>query len=144
MIASSHIRKAIYAALNGAVTHNSAPVPVYENEATEQPYQIIIGEYTDSDASNKDTLAVSAKQVVEVVAIQKDSTRKAVDTIGNAVMGILKPSPATSGIASGADFQVFVQGMPSTNYLTEDTGSGYVVRLILRFNLFINQISYNS
>lgn len=135
----SYLRQAIATTLSG-ITYSGNAVPVYENESVSgTDYQIVIGEYSDTDASNKDTFAASAQQVIEVVAEQSTAARKYVDAIGDLVMNAIKPTTRSEGIAENADWQIFTHGRPSVNYLTEDTQAGYIVRLIMRFEILLIQ-----
>jgi hypothetical protein len=138
---ATYLRKAMFTALNGAVTYSGNPVPIYENEGdSSATYQVIIRDYSDADSSNKRTFVSSATQVIEMVARQNDSTRKAVDEIGAIVGGILQPSRQSTGIADSTDFELMIKGKPSINYLMEDAGSGVkIVRLLFRYSLLITE-----
>jgi hypothetical protein len=111
----------------------------YENEGEVLPRQIIIGEYSDADRSNKNDFGSNSTQVIEVVCEQNDAVRKYADEIGELVSNLIHPN-TTSALLNGSDFSVMVVGKPSINYITENSGSGTkIVRLILRYSLLINE-----
>jgi hypothetical protein len=134
-----YLRRTILALLDGNVSYDGAGVDVVESGSGGEGigYQIFIGEYSDADSSNKHTFGANATQVIEVVAEQYDSLKKAVDAIGELVMNLIHPTTQSS-LLSGTDFKVIVVGRPSINHLVEDSGSGTkIVRLLLRYNLLI-------
>lgn len=135
-----YLRRTLFALLNGNVTYDSNVIPVYENdEDHDDALQIVIGEYSDADMSNKDNFQARGSQVLEVVSFQTTGAKKVVDAVGELVMDEIHPT-TKSDTLSGVDFQVMIQGKPSQNHLIEDSGNGIkIVRLILRFNLLINQ-----
>jgi hypothetical protein len=134
-----YLRRKILALLDGNVSYDGADVDVVESGSGSEGigYQIFIGEYSDADSSNKHTFGANATQVIEAVSEQNDSTKKAVDAIGELVMNLIHPT-TQSDLLSGTDFKVIVVGRPSINHLVEDSGSGTtIVRLLLRYNLLI-------
>lgn len=135
-----YLRRTLFTLLNGNISYNSATIPVYENdEDHDDALQIVIGEYSDADMSNKENFQARGSQVVEVVSFQTTGAKKTVDAVGELVMDEIHPTTKSS-VLSGTDFQVLIQGKPSQNYLIEDDGSGQkIVRLIMRFNLLINE-----
>jgi hypothetical protein len=142
-----YLSQKLFTLLNGNVIYDDSEgynraVPVVEagSGATSEQYQIIIADYSDADRSNKHEFAGNASQLIEIVSERsEDSSRIHVDTIGEAVTNLIHPT-VTSNILSNTDFSICVQGRPSVNYLTEDSGSGtQIVRLLLRYNLLINE-----
>lgn len=134
-----YLRQKLFALLDGNVSYDGNQVEVVEaGSGTEgMRHQIFIGEYSDSDRSNKNTFAANATQLIEVMAEQSDSTKKAVDAIGELVNDIIMPSPASANL-NGNDFMIVVS-RPSISHIVEDSGSGTkLVRLLLRYPLFIN------
>lgn len=134
------IRKRIYELLNGTISYGSQPVPVYEGEDSPVlPYKILIGDYTDADASNKNKFGALATQTIEVVAEQPTGIKKNVDAIGKLVGELIHPTNR-SQLLSIPELTVIVLGKPNTSHLIEDSGEGQmIVRLILRYNLLINE-----
>jgi hypothetical protein len=141
-----HIRKAIYAALLGNTTYNdgegyNTTVPVYENQGTEEQYQILIGEYSDADRSTKNNFGATGRQVIEIVSERQDSVRKHVDAIGDIVMSVLKPTIRDTEVLSDSEFQIMIKGKPDLRHLTEDSGEGSkIVRLLITMNLLTTEI----
>lgn len=133
-----YLRRTLFALLSDNVTYNSAIVPVFENdEAHDDLLQIVIGEYSDADSSNKENFQARGNQVIEVVSFQSTGAKKVVDAVGELVMNLIKPT-TKSEVLSGTDFQVLTFGKPSQNHLIEtDDAGGKIVRLILRYNFLI-------
>jgi hypothetical protein len=134
-----YLRQKIGDVLDTNVVYNSAVIPVYGNdEDHDDPLQIVIGEYSDADASNKENFQARGSQVIEVISFQSTGAKKTVDAVGELVMDLIHPT-TKSEVLSGGDFQVLVVGKPSQNHLIEqDASDGKIVRLILRYNLLIN------
>jgi hypothetical protein len=144
-IITRYLRPKLYTLLSGNVSFNDSKgynqiVDVYENEGVfGLRYQILIRDYSDADRSNKHEFGSNASQLIEIVAEQNDAVRKYVDIIGELVTNLIHPTVG-SNLLSNTDFSILVQGRPSMNYLTEDSGSGTkIVRLLLRYNLLINE-----
>jgi hypothetical protein len=132
-----YLRRTLFSLLDGNVTYETAVVPVYEGEGEVLPRQIIIGDYSDGDRSNKHGFEVNASQLVEVICEQSTGIKKHVDAIGEIVANLIHPT-TQSNLLSGTDFNVCVQGRPSIHHLIENSGSGTkIVRLLLRYNLLI-------
>lgn len=134
-----YLRQKIGDVLDTNVVYNSAVIPVYGNdEDHDDPLQIVIGEYSDADASNKENFQCRGSQVIEVISFQSTGAKKTVDAVGELAMDLIHPT-TKSEVLSGTDFQVLVVGKPSQNHLIEqDASGGKIVRLILRYNLLIN------
>jgi hypothetical protein len=139
-----YLRRTLFSLLDGNVTYNdgegfNGTVEVVESGSgtTGLKYQIFIGDYSDSDRSNKHTFGANASQLVEVVAEQNDENKKYVDAIGELVNDLILPTTQTKNL-NGSDFQVIVN-RPSINHIIENSGDGTkIVRLLLRYNLFIS------
>lgn len=135
---ASYMAVKLYDVLNTNVVYNSVAVPVFSNDQEHNDeLQVVIGEYSDTDSSNKDTFQGTGSQVIEVVSVQHTGSKKVVDEVGELVMNEIKPTPKSS-LLNSSSFQVFIQGRPSINHLIESSGSGRkIVRLILRYNFLI-------
>jgi hypothetical protein len=133
-----YMQKKLFDLLSGNVSYEAATVPVFSNdEMHDEPLQVVIAEYSDTDASNKHTFQGSGSQVIEVVALEKTAMRRKVDEVGELVMNLIKPTTQSS-LLNSPDFQVFIEGRPSINHIIEPSGDGdKIVRLILRYNFLI-------
>lgn len=133
-----YLQKKLFDLLNGNVTYNAGSVPVFSNDQLhDDNLQVVIAEYSDTDASNKNAFQGSGSQIIEVVSIQKSAGRKLVDEVGEVVMNLIKPTPKSS-LLNSSDFQVFIEGRPGINHIIEASGDGdKIVRLILRYNFLI-------
>lgn len=133
-----YLRQTINTLLKNAITYDGAAVPVYESEGSaSDKVQIIIGEYSDADNSNKKTYGATARQVIQIVSQQPKTTRKIVDLVGEQVDDILMPTQTAEEL-SGDVWQVIMNGKSNVTYLDEVSGSGSKIsRLILTYNLLI-------
>lgn len=142
-IPSSYLRQKLVTLLTG-ITYDdgegfNALVPVVSTEGAESKYQIFIGDYSDSNRSNKQNFGSNATQVIEVIGEDITARKKHVDAIGELVGNLIHPTMG-SNLLSNTDFSILVVGKPSQNHLTEDSGSGTkIVRLLLRYSLLVNE-----
>ena len=135
------IRKRLMVLLDDNISYEGQNVPVYEGEDSPVlPYKILIGSYTDADASNKNRFGTRARQVVEVVGEQSTGIKKHVDAIGKDVVTAVHPTNRSQLLAT-AELTVIVLGKPATSHLIEESGDGKkIVRLLLAFDLLIYEI----
>jgi hypothetical protein len=134
-----YLRRTLFSLLDGNVSYESAVVPVYEGEGEVVARQIIIGDYSDADRSNKQNFGANGSQIIEVVCEQPTGIKKHADAIGELVMNLIKPT-TTSNLLSNTDFSILIKGKPSQNHIIEDSGSGTkIVRLLLRYSLLTNE-----
>src|SRR5689334_17999785 len=105
-----HIRKSLVTVLDGNVIYNSEIIPVYEGEGEMVANQIIIGNYSHSDESDKSKFSYRAVQTVDIVTIKNDPSSKKADGVAEIVMNLIKPDTRTVENLSTADFQVSVIG----------------------------------
>lgn len=133
------IKDAYYALLDGAITYNGSPIPVYDEEADPagNTYYIIISTVTDTDQPVKTKFFTDTQIVIDVVTLldyQMTKQKEIVDVICGKIMDLVLPTPDTTGIADTADFQVISVRRESSNHLPVlDTGTKKVVRRILRY-----------
>jgi len=134
-----YVRKALYTLLDGAVTYEGDPVPVYEGEGEHGPtYQIVIAEQTTADKDTKHNFGHTFTQLIEVQAEQATWVRKHVDAIGNSVTDLIRPTPRTTWVVIDPLFQVLSMRLQSINYLHDESGSGKKIqRLLLRYSFTI-------
>jgi hypothetical protein len=136
-----YLRQTIFSLLNGNVTYNGDVIPVYETEGKESDsIQIIIADYSDANAGNKQKFGSRARQVLEVVSEQPKATKKTVDEVGNLITAIIQSDPQAADTLSGSTFDINILGKPSINHIVENSGSASkLVRLILSYDLLIVQ-----
>lgn len=100
------IRKAFYDLLNGAVSYESAAVPVYEGRGqVGKDYQVLITDTTAQQTGVRGSYSWAAQQLIEVVTEKATSNPMLiVDTIGQQVMNLIKPEPGVNPLAA-TDFK---------------------------------------
>lgn len=138
-----YLRKAFFDLLDGQVEYNSVIVPVKEQGGSRVvPYMILLGEFTNSDRSNKHSFTGRASQLISIVHEGAGTVyHEDVDAIGDQVMNLIQPSPREIGI-NVDEFQIIGLVKDSQNYLDERSASGgFVTRLLLRYSFLVNQIN---
>lgn len=137
-----YLRKAFFDLLDGQVSYDSTTVAVYEGEGRVSKYQILIGELSISDRSDKHSFSGRGSQLISIVNEGPGKlVHKHIDAIGDLVMDLIQPAPRENGIDVD-EFQIIGLKKESQNYLDERSGTGgYITRLLLRYSFFINQIN---
>lgn len=133
------IKDAYYDLLDGNITYNGSPIPVYDEEAdpSGNSFYIIISTVTDTDKPVKSKFFSDTQIVIDVITLldyQITKEKEIVDVICGKIMNLVLPTPDTTGIADTADFQAVSVRRESSNHLpVADTGTKKVVRRVLRF-----------
>jgi hypothetical protein len=131
------IRKALNTLLSGAITYNSAVVPVREDDGGHlSEYQIFIGGMSYNDEGTKHTFDGRVNQIIEVVTeVKGTSTSKHADAIAAEVLDLIFPTPRTTGI----EITGFKPCRISKNLriLKEQGTNSTVVRRIIELNFLL-------
>lgn len=131
------IKDAYYNLLDGAVTYNGSPIPVYDEEADPagNTYYIIISTVTNTDQDVKTKFFSDTQIVIDVVTLldyQMPKEKEIVDVICGKIMNLVRPTKETIGISNTSDFQVLgVKQSGGGHQPVLDTGTKKVVRRIL-------------
>lgn len=134
-----YLRKKIFALLNGNITYNALPVPVFEGQGKDLQNQVIIMGYSDNGVPNKHCFIKNASQDVEIITVKNDPTSKDSDAIAELVMNLIHPT-VESDLLSGTEFTVDVAAAPSLLPIREDSIEGTtIVRRVLRYSLLISE-----
>src|SRR6478735_811968 len=104
-----YLRRTLFSLLDGNVTYETAVVPVYEGEGEVLPRQIIIGDYSDGDRSNKHGFEVNASQLVEFFCKKITGIKKHVDAMGEILENLIHQT-TKSILLSGPNLNVCVRG----------------------------------
>jgi hypothetical protein len=131
------IRKALNTLLSGAITYNSAVVPVREDDGGHlSEYQIFIGGMSYNDEGTKHTFDGRVNQIIEVVTeVKGTSTSKHADAIAAEVLDLIFPTPRTTG----SEITGFKPCRISKNLriLKEQGTNSTVVRRIIELNFLL-------
>lgn len=136
------VRKGYFQKLNGAVTYNSLPVPVYDTFAVNEavyPY-IILSTQTAVDDSVKRCQGQEVTMLLDVVTgFIGAPDRVPLDNICNQIFELINPVDGTDYIDVGPDLQVI-----STRLLSDTTMEGQndvwkIVRRLIRFGHKIHE-----
>lgn len=132
-----HIRKAYFDLLDGNLTLNGDPVPVYDemNEDYEGEAYVILGTQIDTDRSNKHSFHAEHTMTIDIVTRFLTSARKyPSEVIAEQILGLVLPTPATTGLASPAGLQITAVRLgDSQSVPVEQFDQWKVVRKIMRF-----------
>lgn len=142
---ASYIRTSLIVLLNGTITYDGVQVPCYEGEGEVTPYQILLMDQVKTNRGNRDAFAWLCEQRIEVISEQQTSLHKHVDAIAEGVLQILKPTPKTSWLVGGVDFQVLNVDVEIGRYIDEPSGEGTMVnRLPLMLKCLVMQRTYSG
>jgi hypothetical protein len=131
------IRKALNTLLSGAITYNSAVVPVREDDGGQlSEYQIFIGGMSYNDEGTKHTFDGRVNQIIEVVTeVKGTSTSKHADAIAAEVLDLIFPTPRTTGIAITGFKPCRIS--KNLRMLKEQGTNSTVVRRIIELNFIL-------
>jgi hypothetical protein len=134
------IKDAYYTLLDGAVTYNGSPIPVYDEESDPagNDYYIIVSTVTDTNIGNKHKFFNETTVLIDVIT-KIDYTlpkqKEIVDVITGKVLNLVIPSVGTTGLTEDSNFQIVdVRKETSYHFPILDTGSKKIVRRLTRFS----------
>lgn len=134
------LRKAYFQALNGVVSWNVVPLPVYDKFAPNDavyPY-IILSTQTDVEDSVKNCQGHEATMLIDVVTGFTGEVNSAqMDNICGQIQGII--NPISPRIILGGGFQLIRTRKISDNTLESQNGVWKVLRRLLRFDHIIHE-----
>lgn len=136
-------RKAIFAALNGAVEYDGSVIPVIDTWGAEDisDHFILIGDGSTSNASNKHAFSNDCTCTLQVVTRMKGSGFKAIaDDIAESILQIIMPNPQSNILDTNNEMQVLNLKLEGSNYQTENNGIDFIVTKILRLNFRVHQL----
>jgi hypothetical protein len=137
-------RKAIYNALNGAVTYNGNPVAVYDEFAADNAGDLFIvlsNQYAD-DRRNFAKFVTGCVLIIDICHLQNRAmTKDVVDAISNTIKGILMPSLVSTGLTLDAGFSLTNLYRETSSYLSEQNNTKWVIRKIERYRAEVQQDS---
>ncbi len=131
------IRKGLKNLLTSAITYNSVVVPVREDEGGQlSEYQIFIGGMTYNDEGTKHTFDGRVNQIIEVVTeVKGTATSKHADAIAATVLGLLFPTPRTTGLTISGFKPCRIS--KNLRILKEPGTNSTVVRRIIELNFLL-------
>lgn len=102
--------RAVFNKLNGAITYDSVPVPVYDEKksvSSSANLYILLGRQTESDDIQDDN-TFAATNTLEIEIWYKtgfETSKQAVHSVSNQILQLLIPTPYTSGLGVQDHFQ---------------------------------------
>ena len=116
-----------YALLNGALTYNSLPVGVFQEDVPEdtEGHYVILRAEGETGVSNKRSFALDSVVVVDIVTVFQNNVDSSVaNNIDNQIAGLILTSPGVNGLSAQSGFQILNVTMETSSYLREyDNGS---------------------
>lgn len=136
---STILRTAYFTRLNGAVTLNSAAVPVYDKviaTATE-PY-IQIGDFTDVENSTKNSYSHEVTQtlVIKTKYLGDTGGKKDSDSIANQITVLVR---TRTPMSIGTTAHIITTTLDNTNSFEQQVEGGVLVIRVLRFRHIISE-----
>lgn len=130
--------------LLSTITYNDKAVPVHATQGEVLPYQIYLGDTTDTPIDNRDGFTGRWEQVIEVISEGPNSVHRHVDSIAESILITLKPSPRASPFTGNDVFQIGAVKKEGQRYRDEPSGEGtFINRLIIRISFLVTQINNN-
>lgn len=136
------VRRGYFQKLNGAVTHNSQPVPVYDTFAVNEaayPY-IILSTQTAVDDSVKRCQGQEVTMLLDVVTgFIGAPDRVPLDNICDQIYELINPVDGTNWISVGPDLRVISTRLLSDTTLESQNDTWKIVRRLIRFGHKIHE-----
>ena len=135
------LRQTIYDALSGSVTLDASVIPVYDTFGSEvsQDNFISISNINETDSSNKSNFSTDMQVTIDVVTrSQSYDGNEDAENIAGQILEILLPTPQST-LTATADFQFLNLQRSSSNYLSEQTETGYIFRKLLTLSVTVVQ-----
>lgn len=143
--ASSDLRQAYYNKLNGAITVQSQPVPVYTFKSDpSKTLLIVLGNIAEVESGgNKNRFG---KEVTVNIDVQHFITGKGsvtstlVDQVSSQIQNLIEFSRAGSSFPIGPNWKVISSRLLLSQQINADTDTGQLMRKVLVFVHTIKQI----
>jgi len=135
------LRTAIYNVLNGNLMLDVSTIPVYDTFGSEvnQDNFVAISNINETDSSNKSNFATDMQVTLDVVTrAQSYDGNEDAENIANQILTLLLPTPQST-LTATADFQFLNLQRSGSNYLSEQTDTGYVFRKLLTLSVTVVQ-----
>jgi hypothetical protein len=137
------IRKAIFQALDGNITYNSAEVVIFDEAPTEGPSSqyILLSTQTENDARNNARFVHEGTILLDIVTVTGAYvTKEIAESISDQILDILLPTIGTTGITLDAGFNLTDLRRESANYLPMlQTDTAKILRKVLRLSFRIQE-----
>lgn len=138
------VRTAYYNLLNGALTYNAVPVPIYdEAKAIDNNAlaYVLMSNQDGVDASTFQTFDSEETIVLQIVFKATTMINKAaVDAIAGQILPLVLPAPGQTGLVSPSGVQINCVKLKDDRYMpTMLNGSNTVVRRLLTFSHHVRQ-----
>lgn len=138
---SSVLRTAYYSRLNGNLTYNSSNVPVYDRVSNTVSYPfVLLGEFRDTDDSDKTFYAHNCTQEVEVITAfdGNHGGKKASDNISDQIIERIR-TRSSGYMVLNSSFNMTTTTLDETFTLTEEAGEHIVYRRVIRFRHLVDE-----
>lgn len=100
------LRQAVFDALDGNVTYDGNPIPVYDEKNDNEPIYILLSNQQEFDDNTSDAFITRSTLDYEVVEQTGYSVSKdAIDDINDQILTIIFPTPSTTGLTMPTGFQ---------------------------------------
>lgn len=139
MTGEQAIRTAFYQALKN-LTYQGKAVDVTDIWTEVKELTVTISTQSSTGNHNKNAYNFNGSLTLDIAELTNGSgSRDAVDEISDLIYAIIFPNRNTYGITPSG-YQLLNLRLTSSNYLTEETGIGYIVRKILVFNYYTTKL----
>jgi len=135
-------REGVYNALNGNVLYNGTAVPVYDEFASDTAPNlfIVLGNQYADDRRNYTKFVTGSVLVIDICHHQNRAmTKDVVDTVSDAIKGILMPSLGAFGVTLDAGWSMNGLYRETSSYFSEQNNTKWIIRKIERYRCEIQQ-----
>jgi hypothetical protein len=115
-----------YELLNGNITYNSAPIPVYTEDAPadRQSHYIILRAEGGTDDSNNNRFEENAVVVIDIVTVHRNNVKRSIaDDIDRQIFNLVLPTANVNVLPWQDGIQIVNVKRDTTAYLYEDDGA---------------------
>ncbi len=135
------LRHAVFNALDGNITLNGNPVPVYDEKNENESVYILLSNQQEFDDNTSDTFITRSTLDYEVVQMTPYSVSKDdIDDVNDQILEIIVPTPSSNGLTSPTGFQFLsVRREASRSIVMEISATETIVRNITTITATITQ-----
>lgn len=137
------LRKSWYELLNGQLTYDGSPVPVFDEKVKkgqDNQHYVIVGNISSSSNDKFPGWSRKLSVILDIVTKTTDAvTKNIADDIAGQIFALAMPSITIMGLTAPSGFNYVNLFLDSDRYLDLQIGTSAIVRRILTFSITANQ-----
>lgn len=112
MDSGTQLRRAYYTALNGNLTVNGGPVPVFDGKVEGSITNDVYVLFTQQDSTSKNSMSHFAVETIIGIDIKQripsSVSNEDIEDVANQILQIVKPTPRTLGVSLTAPLSLVI------------------------------------